>query len=151
MVHFARLSNRGNSNEITFRCRPPWGTRNSFEAFSQTLACRGVWRAGQQLSQSSSNFQPFRSRQLFVHFFYHDQECASGALNVATGEVHSFREIAEKVVRLSGKAVAIQGSPRSGPMPHNGYRPFDVSACRAAFPDFRFTSLEQGLTLAGAR
>jgi UDP-glucose 4-epimerase len=71
-----------------------------------------------------------------------------GALNIATGEVHSFREIAEQVVRLSGRVVAIKGSPRSGPMPHNGLRPFDISACRAAFPDFRYTTLERGLELA---
>jgi nucleoside-diphosphate-sugar epimerase len=71
-----------------------------------------------------------------------------GALNVATGEVHSFREIAEKVVRLSGKPVTIKSSPRIGPMPHNGYRPFDASACRAAFPDFQFTAIGRGLLLA---
>lgn len=71
-----------------------------------------------------------------------------GELNVATGAVHSFREIAEKVVRLSGKAVVIQGGPRNGPMPHNGYRPFDIAACRMAFADFCYTSLEKGLALA---
>jgi nucleoside-diphosphate-sugar epimerase len=68
-----------------------------------------------------------------------------GVLNIATGEVHSFREIAEKLVKLSGRAVAIKGSPRSGPMPHNGYRPFDIAACRAAFPDFHYTPLGEGL------
>ena len=73
---------------------------------------------------------------------------SKGVLNVATGEVHSFREIAEKVVALSGRPVSIKGGPRSGPMPHNGYRPFDVAACRAAFPDFRYTSLADGLRLA---
>jgi hypothetical protein len=38
-------------------------------------------------------------------------------------------------------------------MPHNGYRAFNTAACRAAFPDFAFTPLEQGLaqTTAGAR
>lgn len=71
-----------------------------------------------------------------------------GALNVATGEVHSFREIAESVVRLSGRTVAIKGSPRSGPMPHGGYRPFDITACRNAFPGFRYTPLEDGLARA---
>jgi hypothetical protein len=30
-------------------------------------------------------------------------------------------------------------------MPHNGYRPFDIAACRRAFPDFRYTPLEEGL------
>jgi nucleoside-diphosphate-sugar epimerase len=66
-----------------------------------------------------------------------------GELNVATGEVRSFRELAELAVRLSGRAAGIRTSPRSGPMPHNGYRPFDISAIRAAFPDFRFTPFEE--------
>jgi nucleoside-diphosphate-sugar epimerase len=70
---------------------------------------------------------------------------STGVLNVATGEVHSFRTIAEKVVALSGRRSTIRSAPRSGPMPHNGYRPFDIAACRAAFPDFKFTSLDEGL------
>jgi UDP-glucose 4-epimerase len=73
---------------------------------------------------------------------------SKGEINVATGAVHSFRDVAEHVVRLSGKAVAIKGSPRSGPMPHNGYRPFEITACADAFPDFRYTPLEQGLARA---
>jgi nucleoside-diphosphate-sugar epimerase len=73
-----------------------------------------------------------------------------GVLNIATGEVHSFRAIAEQVVALSGQKVVIRGSPRSGPMPHDGYRPFDVAACRQAFPDFRYTSLRDGLARAAA-
>lgn len=73
---------------------------------------------------------------------------STGSLNIATGNVHSFREIAEKVVKLSGKAVAIKGSPRPGPMPHNGYRAFDSAATRQAFPDFRYTNLDDGLARA---
>ena len=65
-----------------------------------------------------------------------------GTLNIATGEVHSFREIAE---RISGGKVPVKSTPRSGPMPHNGYRPFDIAACRKAFPDFRYTPMEVGL------
>jgi nucleoside-diphosphate-sugar epimerase len=68
-----------------------------------------------------------------------------GALNVATGEVHSFRQIAEMIVALSPRRVAIKSSPRAGPMPHNGYRSFDISACHSAFPDFRYTPLAEGL------
>ena len=71
-----------------------------------------------------------------------------GELNIATGDVHSFRKIAEMVVELSGNKVAIKGSPRSGPMPHNGYRPFDIRACREAFPDFRYTPIAEGLARA---
>jgi nucleoside-diphosphate-sugar epimerase len=71
-----------------------------------------------------------------------------GALNVATGEVASFRDIAQMMAALSDHPVAISGSPRSGPMPHNGYRPFDIAACRAAFPDFSYTVLNDGLARA---
>jgi len=64
---------------------------------------------------------------------------STGVLNIATGTVHSFRDIA---LKFSSK---VKGSPRSGAMPHNGYRPFDASGTRQAFPDFRYTSLDDGL------
>jgi nucleoside-diphosphate-sugar epimerase len=73
---------------------------------------------------------------------------STGALNVATGAVHSFRDIAEQVVGAAPRKVAIKGSPRSGPMPHNGYRPFDIAASRAAFPDFTYTPLADGIVKA---
>jgi nucleoside-diphosphate-sugar epimerase len=73
-----------------------------------------------------------------------------GILNVATGDVHSFRAIAQMSAELAPKPVPIRGTVRSGPMPHNGYRPFDVAATRAAFPDFRYTSLQEGLHRAAA-
>jgi nucleoside-diphosphate-sugar epimerase len=71
--------------------------------------------------------------------------CSTGVLNIATGTVHSFAEIARKVIAMSGKSSSVRTIARTGPMPHNGYRPFDAAACRNAFPDFRYTSLEDGL------
>lgn len=71
-----------------------------------------------------------------------------GNLNIATGEVHSFREIAEKVSTLAGNPIKIKDSPRLGPIPHNGYRPFNTSACHKAFPDKRFLSLDEGIVQA---
>jgi nucleoside-diphosphate-sugar epimerase len=72
---------------------------------------------------------------------------STGIINIATGEVVSFREIAERVVKMfPGSSSQVKGSPRSGPMPHNGYRPFDASATREAFPDFQYTHLREGLT-----
>ena len=71
-----------------------------------------------------------------------------GTLNIATGRVYSFREVAELVVSRAPNKVAIKGSPRSGPMPHNGYRPFDSSATRTAFPDFQYTPLQEGVARA---
>ncbi len=73
---------------------------------------------------------------------------SAGILNVATGETMSFRDIAERVCRLAGKAVTIGASPRTGPMPHNGYRPFDPKATRGAFPGFRYAPLHLGLARA---
>ncbi len=73
---------------------------------------------------------------------------SAGVLNIATGTVASFRALAEKAVALAAKPVAIKTSPRSGPMPHNGYRPFDPAATVAAFPGFRYTAIDAGLTRA---
>jgi nucleoside-diphosphate-sugar epimerase len=70
---------------------------------------------------------------------------SQGTLNVATGVVTSFRAIAEHIVALSRKKVPISTSPRNGPMPHSGYRAFDPYNTLAAFPDFRYTTLAEGL------
>ena len=72
---------------------------------------------------------------------------SAGALNVATGSVFSFREIAEMVAGHFDNPPRIVGRPRSGPMPHDGYRPFDIKACRAAFPDFSYTPLADGIAV----
>lgn len=74
--------------------------------------------------------------------------CSRGALNAATGTVVSFREIAELVVAQFSAPVAIKGSPRRGPMPHNGYRAFDPAATKAAFPDFAYLQPAAGFALA---
>jgi UDP-glucose 4-epimerase len=68
-----------------------------------------------------------------------------GTLNIATGETHSFHDLAERVVAAAPQRVAIKFNPRTGPIPHNGYRPFDIAACRAAFPDFSFTPIDEGI------
>jgi len=76
------------------------------------------------------------------------QHRSTGALNIVTGHVHSFRQVADIVVALADHQVEIKSTPRPGPMPHNGYRPFDISACKSAFPDFSYTPLKTGLAKA---
>lgn len=73
---------------------------------------------------------------------------SAGILNIATGTVVSFKEMAEKAVALAPNKVAIKGLPRKGPMPHNGYRPFDPAATYAAFPQFAYTKPDAGLARA---
>lgn len=67
-----------------------------------------------------------------------------GSLNAATGTVISFRESAEAVGSHFPNPPNIEPSPRHGPMPHDGYRPFDPSATYAAFPDFTYTLPRDG-------
>jgi UDP-glucose 4-epimerase len=75
---------------------------------------------------------------------------STGVLNIATGEVYSFRSIAESAVAKAGSSSIIRGTARSGPMPHKGYRPFDPSATRSAFPDFQYVSLPAGMSRVAA-
>jgi UDP-glucose 4-epimerase len=70
---------------------------------------------------------------------------SSGVLNVATGQVASFHEIAEMVAAQVETPPAIVPTERVGPMPHGGYRPFAIGACHKAFPEFRYTQLAEGI------
>ena len=69
---------------------------------------------------------------------------SQGSLNAATGTVISFRETAEAVASHFPAAPKIRFMPRQGPMPHNGYRPFNPAATRMAFPDFNYTLPHDG-------
>lgn len=70
---------------------------------------------------------------------------SEGALNIATGTVVSFRDIADMVVSNYDAKVAVKGTPRNGPMPHNGYRAFDVAATMQAFTGFQYTQPKDGI------
>ena len=71
-----------------------------------------------------------------------------GPLNATTGRVASFRDLAEMTIGVGDAEIAIEKLPCSGPMPHNGYRPFDPAEVCWLFPDFEFTELEAGLRAA---
>lgn len=89
-----------------------------------------------------------------------------GTLNVAVRHAVSFKEVADIVARLAGRPVSMQYLPRTVPVVHKPYkwtqvfrflynlgrpigpvvhRTFVNTAVFTAFPDFQFTSLEQGL------
>lgn len=74
------------------------------------------------------------------------QHRSAGIANAASGDVVSFRELAEFAASAFSPRVAVRGSPRSGAMPHNGYRPFDNHAVLHAFPGFRFKFWRDGLS-----
>lgn len=60
-------------------------------------------------------------------------ESETGVLNIASGELRSFMELATKAVDLSGGGARIRTQPRQGPMPHGGYRAFDISRLQNKF------------------
>jgi UDP-glucose 4-epimerase len=70
---------------------------------------------------------------------------STGILNAVSGEVASFRELAELTAAQYSPRVPITGSPRAGPMPHDGYRPFDPAAISLAFPGIRMTPWREGV------
>lgn len=76
---------------------------------------------------------------------------STGIANAVSGEVVSFRELAEFAASAFSPTVRVKGSPRTGPMPHDGYRPFDNSAVLKAFPGFRFKDWREGLSLLNER
>lgn len=67
-----------------------------------------------------------------------------GTVNACSGEVVSFRSAAEIAAAQFKPPVRVAGSPRVGPMPHGGYRPFDIAAIHAAFPGLCMTAPEEG-------
>jgi UDP-glucose 4-epimerase len=70
-----------------------------------------------------------------------------GEFNLVTGELTSFKEIARMVVEISGTDLPILSKPRSGSMPHNGYRPFDNTKLRVLFPEIIPICINEGLKL----
>jgi UDP-glucose 4-epimerase len=68
-----------------------------------------------------------------------------GPVNIATGELNSFYDLAVLVSKIVGNQIEIQTIPRSGPMPHNGYRAFSTDLLKVSFPEIKIKSLAIGL------
>jgi nucleoside-diphosphate-sugar epimerase len=67
---------------------------------------------------------------------------STGVLNIATGQSHSFRSVAELAASRVQSPVAVIGTARRNPITH---RHFDITACLTAFPDFAYRALADGL------
>ena len=62
------------------------------------------------------------------------KNCSIGTLNVVSGKVISFKNLAKMIIRYSGSSSKIINTIRIGKMPHNGYRPFNPYLLRKNFP-----------------
>jgi len=69
-----------------------------------------------------------------------------GIANAVSGQIVSFRELAEFISGQNKSSGAIKGTVRSCKMPHNGYREFKTSIAIELFSGFRFKGWEEGLS-----
>ena len=68
-----------------------------------------------------------------------------GVYNLASGKINSFSKIAKIVVFLSKSKSKIINTKRIGLMPHNGYRPFDISLIKKNFKNIELCSVKNGI------
>ena len=68
-----------------------------------------------------------------------------GDLNLATGKVYSFKYLAELICNISNSRSKLIKIKRIGPMPHNGYRPFNINLLTHHFRDIKMTPIEIGV------
>jgi len=68
-----------------------------------------------------------------------------GIFNLASGIVNSFNKVAKIAVTLTGSKSKILNTKRVGLMPHNGYRPFNVSFIKKKFQNIELNTIENGM------
>lgn len=68
-----------------------------------------------------------------------------GIANAVSGELVSFRQLADHAVASYNSMSNVITTKRNGQMPHNGYRPFNNSEVIKAFPQFKFKTWKEGL------
>lgn len=69
-----------------------------------------------------------------------------GVINAVSGDVVSFKEVAEYISSKFKNQVKVSSSLRQGIIPHNGYRAFDNSCLIENFPTISFQSWRIGLS-----
>ena len=69
-----------------------------------------------------------------------------GIANAVSGQVVSFRQLAEFISGQNKSSGAVKATIRSGKMPHNGYREFKASIASELFPRFEFRGWKEGLS-----
>lgn len=70
---------------------------------------------------------------------------AVGIINAVSGKVYSFEKIAKFTNKIFRKNNSILKLTRVGPMPHNGFRPFDNSLIKKHFKEIKTTKIEEGI------
>ncbi|MBI3666935.1 MAG: NAD(P)-dependent oxidoreductase [Acidobacteria bacterium] len=72
---------------------------------------------------------------------------SAGVVNAVSGKAVSFYELAQRIISVVGRGVALEFQPRNGPVTH---RHFDISLLARAFPAFQPIPLEVGIAQVAA-
>jgi UDP-glucose 4-epimerase len=75
---------------------------------------------------------------------------AVGQLNLASGILNSFAEVARTVLEITNSKSKIFENPRIGAMPHNGFRPFNISNLQTFLPLYKPIPISEGLKIMNA-
>tara|TARA_B100000029_G_scaffold232220_2_gene229620 strand:- start:1297 stop:2190 length:894 start_codon:yes stop_codon:yes gene_type:complete len=70
-----------------------------------------------------------------------------GNLNLATGKVISFMNIAKIILGMLNSKSKIKKIKRMGPMPHNGYRAFNIRSIKKNFKEVYISNILEGLEI----
>ena len=65
----------------------------------------------------------------------------NGIFNLASGKIISFFQIANVIKNSSKKKVNLLFKPRKGPMPHNGYRAFNINKLKKNFQNLNMKKI----------
>lgn len=68
-----------------------------------------------------------------------------GTLNVASGKVVSFSNIVKIIKNVLGKKIKTKNLKRNGPMPHGGYRAFNINLLKKNFKKIKISSIQKGI------
>ncbi len=68
-----------------------------------------------------------------------------GVINVASGKVITFYNIAKIIKKITGSNLKIKHLKRNGPMPHDGYRAFNIGLIKKNFKTLNISSVQKGI------
>ena len=68
-----------------------------------------------------------------------------GILNLASGKIYSFKYLAKQTINFSKSKSKLVKISRIGPMPHNGYRPFNIKLLKTHFKKIKMSSINTGI------
>ncbi len=66
----------------------------------------------------------------------------TGSLNLASGVTISFNNLAKLIIKTTNSKSKIEYIDRNGPMPHLGYRSFNISKTKRNFRNFKYKSIK---------